>query len=239
MSILRKCSGVDGRWLHAAVLLLLGTAPGYGQYYDPRTEPPGPARYVAVGLAYRDFRPRSEEALIDMSGLMPSLIYHQESIDFQIGYMTYTLEGESRSSVFAATSGSFDIPLSRSPGGGLFLPLLITADYTKAQATGLQRDDFNVGSLGLGAGLAYRVVEEGVEVDVRAGAAAQYSFEGFGTGTGFSPLLVADGTIVFRSVPVLDGLALGYRFRLQTWNMKTDMFDYRSLMHGLHVGVLF
>jgi hypothetical protein len=220
-------------------VLLLGTVHARGQYYDPRVEPPKPARYVAVSVAYRDFRPRSDAALINMSGIMPGLIYHQESVDFQIGYMTYELEGESRASIVAITSGSFDLPLSRSPGGGFFLPLLITADYTKAEATGLQRDDFNIGSVGFGAGLAYRAGAERWDFGIRAAAAAQYSFEGFGTGSGFSPVLLADATILLRAVPLLDGVALGYRFRLQTWNMKTDMFDYRSLMHGLFVGVLF
>jgi hypothetical protein len=45
--------------------------------------------------------------------------------------------------------------------------------------------------------------------------------------------------VLVRSIRVLEGLALGYRFRFQTWAMSNSRFNYRALVHGPFVGLLF
>jgi hypothetical protein len=68
---------------------------------------------------------------------------------------------------------------------------------------------------------------------------AQYSSEGFSVGTGFSAATMGDAVLQIRDVGILEGIAVGYRFRLQTWAMSEARFNYRSLSHGPYLGILF
>jgi hypothetical protein len=68
---------------------------------------------------------------------------------------------------------------------------------------------------------------------------AQYSFEGLGTGSGFSPALTGEAGALLPEALSFVSLAAGYRFRLQTWSMGETKFNYRSLSHGPYVGVVF
>jgi hypothetical protein len=208
------------------------------QYDDPRLVPPSPPRYAGVSLGHTQFTPTGS-GTIDYGTLVGGLVFHQEPMDLLFGYAAYDLGHGDLQSLSVATTVGFDIPLQGTPGGGLFMPVVITGDYMKAEASDVQRDDFNVGSIGLGTGLKARIAGDRWEFEARGAASAQYSFEGFSVGTGFSWVLFADATAAFRSVPVLDGLAVGYRFRMQEWNMHDTQFDYRSVEHVLFLGVLF
>jgi len=59
------------------------------------------------------------------------------------------------------------------------------------------------------------------------------------TGSGFSGAVVLDASTVFRTIGIADGLALGYRFRLQTWSLSNARFDYRAVSHGPYIGIAF
>lgn len=230
----RVVSGIPA----SAALLAACLSFACAQYDDPRLQPPSPPRYAGVSLGHRQFTPTGS-GTIDYGTLVAGLVFHQEPMDLLFGYAAYTLGHGDLQSLSVATTVGFDIPLQKSSGGGLFLPVVITGDYMKAEASDVQRDDFNVGSIGLGTGLKARIAGERWEFEARGAASAQYSFEGFSVGTGFSWLLFADATAVFRSVPVLDGLAVGYRFRMQRWDMHDTQFDYRSVDHVFFLGVLF
>jgi hypothetical protein len=45
-------------------------------------------------------------------------------------------------------------------------------------------------------------------------------------------------TVVLPRLPVLNGIALGYRFRSQSWSMSDKTLNNRFLLHGLSVGIL-
>ncbi len=170
---------------------------------------------------------------------MPIIGFRQGPTDIAFGYSTYTLKGLTRSTVFLSATVSQDIPLAGRRPSALVMPLLISADFTKAEGLGRERADFNVASVGLGAGLKYRYSGPTIEFSLLAIEAAQYSSEGFSVGSGFSALTMADVTLVLRDAVVLDGIALGYRFRYQTWSMSDSQFNYSSLSHGPFIGILF
>lgn len=202
------------------------------------------ARMVTLGVLQRDFRPRggnsaADSIVIDYRRLMPVVAFRQGPVDLMVGYTTYSLGGTSRSAILLAASASRDVPLAGKRPSALVVPLTLAADFTKAEAKGLERDNFNIASIGLGAGLKFRYSSPSLDLAIQVVQSAQFSSEGFGTGTGFSALTVADASIQLRRIGVLDGIALGYRARYQTWSMSNSNFDYKSLSHGPYLGILF
>jgi hypothetical protein len=227
-----------------AALFGPGRSESHAQYYDEeRPYRPLEARYIYAGAMARDFAPRSsnnapDSATIRYTELMPMIGFHQGVVDVFFGYTRFDQHGKSNATIFFGTLVSTDVHLSGGKSSTLLLPLLFAADYTKAESGGPERDNFNIASVGLGAGLKYRLSTEGFEFSVHAEELAQYSIEGLSTGSGFSAATLADASLIVRDI-VLDGLVLGYRFRYQTWSMSDERFDYRAVSHGPYLGVLF
>ena len=224
------------------LMLLIGSA-ARAQYYDEPTAPPEARRCLFVGVGSADFAPResntaADSARIAFSSVMPLVGFRQGSFELMIGYTRYELAGAMRTGITMQTTVGFDILLSGGPSSALLVPILIGADYTKAESAGPSRADFNLGSVGAGAGLAYRRTGGAVEFDLEAGQLVQYSFEGFGTVYGFSAATLARVHLVLPRVPLLKGIALGYRFRYQSWSMSDKTLNNRLLLHGLSVGIL-
>lgn len=230
--------------LRVAVLLSLANASVVrAQYYDEPVEPQEIHRFVFLGIGPADFAPLgSNEApdstRIAYTSVMPLVGIRQGSFELLFGYTRYTLGGATLSGITAQTTVGFDLLLSGGRAESLVLPILLAGDYTKAEASGPARADFNLGSVGAGAGLAYRRASGALELSAEAGQLLQYSFEGFGTVYGFSTATLIRLTLVLPRLPVLDGMAFGYRFRYQTWSMSDKTLNYRLLMHGLSVGIL-
>ncbi len=226
------------------VALGLYLPPARAQYMEPRDYEPFNLRVVSAGILQRDFRPRGsnpapDSAAIRYTRLMPVLGFRQGPVDILFGYTTFTQGGASRSSIFLGTTISQDLILSGGRRGGLVLPLLIGADYTKAETSGPERESFNVASLGLGTGLKYRMVSSALDLTIMAGAIAHYAIEGWSIGTGFSGAVVLEASSIIRSVRIGEGLALGYRFRLQTWSMSHAALNYQTVSHGPYLGIAF
>jgi hypothetical protein len=215
------------------------------QYYDPREEaPPAEARFVYGGALWRDVSPRTANSLSDSAAIrfrrvMPVVGFRAGMVDILFGYTTYQNTGRSRSAVFfgATVAGEY-VALGGRPGA-LLMHLMIAADFTKMESGAVQRDDFNVASVGLGMGLEYRYRARTALFWVRAGIVAQYAIEGYSTGSGFSPAVTAESMVCLRDIGPFDGIALGYRLRLQTWSMNNAALDYRSFFHGPTLGVMF
>jgi len=225
-----------------ALLLLAGRAGA--QYEDqPRFEP-FPSRYVSAGLNGEVFSPLGTNPIPDSLAirfhrLMPMLAYHQGLVDIVFGYAAYQLHGQSRSSVIFSTTVANELSLTGRGQHTLLVPIVLAADFTKAEALGGLRDNFNIGSIGLGGGLRYRFVSPGVEFSIRGLEIAHFCFEGFGVGNGFSAATLGEASLLLKEIPVADGLVLGYRFRQQTWSMSDRTFRYRSVSHGPYLGVMF
>ena len=232
------------RWSSGLLVLLLVPGVIRAQYEERSSYEPSVARYVTAGADMRLFEPLGNNPVSDSLGVrfrrvMPMIAFHQGLVDVVLGYAPYTLRGQSRSSVFFGTTVANEFPVTGRRTHTLLIPILLAADYTKAESVGEQRDDFNIGSIGFGGGLKYRYVTPGVELSLHALEVFHFSFEGRGVGTGVSAATLAEGTLLLRDILVADGLVIGYRFRMQTWSMSDRIFRYRTVSHGPYIGVLF
>jgi hypothetical protein len=225
-------------------LLVVPLAYASAQYIEGREYAPSEARYATLGFVDRDFTPLGSNSLPDslairFKRIMPMLSFRQGAAELFLGYTTYTLSGSSKSTVVFGGRFGTEVPIVGRRSSMLLFPLQLAADFTKAEGIGPSRENFNVASVGIGAGLKYRYFNSTTEFSIGFEELAQYSSEGFGVGTGFSAASLADATLQLRGIGVLDGIAVGYRFRLQTWSMSESKFNYRSVSHGPYVGIMF
>jgi hypothetical protein len=225
-------------------LLLASFTPGFAQYESPRESGAWEQRIISGGIFLADMQPRSGNPLGDSTAIrynriMPLLGLIQGNVELLLGYATFELGGASRTAIMLAGSFGNEFSIAGTRRSMLLIPILLSADYTKAASTGVQRDDFNVASIGFGTGVRYRFSTGGIEGSVGATASAQFASEGFGTGTGFSGLLLGDVRVIFRNIGIGEGLAIGYRVRWQNWSMSDPVYDYRSVAHGPWLGIGF
>ncbi len=216
----------------------------YGQYYDTREYGSPTGRYLSAGVLHDEFLPRPGNSLPDsvaarFSAVMPILAFRQGPVEVYLGYTRFDERGASRSAVVFGTQVTNDIPLAGSRPGGLVLPLMIAADYTKVASSGPQRDDFNLATLGIGAGLKYRLVTPGTEFWIQGVQVVHVAFQGLAAGTGSSLATLGEAGLMLPRVGIGEGVVLGYRVRLQTWSLNDDRFNYRLVYHGPSIGILF
>ncbi len=214
------------------------------QYYDDREYEPSATRFINIGFMQRDFRPRPSNPNPDSLAIrydraMPMIGLRQGNVDISFGYSSYTLNGRSRSTIFFGASFANEFPVTGRARTGLSIPLVLSADYTKAESAGPSRQNFNIASGGIGAGLKFRHRASNLDFWIQAVEIAHFSTEGFGAGYGFSAATVGEAIVLVRGALVFDGVAFGYRFRFQTWSLSDSRFDYRSFSHGPFIGVLF
>ena len=225
------------------VLLLACAATAAGQYEEPADAAPPEWRYLWGGAAFRTFEPRASntapaDARISYDQVMGTLGFRQGPADLSIGYTSFTQAGESHESIIVNLLYSFPFPLTGQGPTALVLPVMVGADYTKAEAAGPEKNTFNVGSIGIGTGLEVRHRSPGMELSVSAGALAHYSTEAYNFTGGFSAAVVGEAVLLFPRIGILDGLAVGYRVRYQTWSMSNEFFNYETFAHGPFVGIM-
>ncbi len=227
----------------AAAGLMLAPAGARSQYLEPTSYEPSDARFVSAGIFARDFLPVSSNPLdgsaISYHRIMPVIGLRQGPIDATFGYTRYSLDGQTLAAIMFAAAFTAELRLTGTRESALVLLMSLQADYTKSESSGPERASFNIGSIGVGGGLRYRWLGRSFETSVSVSGAAQYSFEGYAVGTGFSPLLLAEAGVVVPQAFSFGGIALGYRLRLQTWSMSDERFNYRSVSHGPYVGLVF
>jgi hypothetical protein len=230
----------------AAACLLSWAAPAaLAQYLEQsRSYVPSDARFVSAGIFARDFRPRGsntapESLAVSYTRVMPLLGFRQGPVDFLFGYTTYDLHGAARAAIYFGVTFSGDYILSGNRERALVLPFIVDADFTKSESAGTLHDNFDVGSIGIGTGLKYRSNGESVDFSVMAAAIIHYSFDGYSLQTGSSPAAIAEAVALLPEVGILNGLALGYRFRFQAWTLGNGRYDYRTMNNGVFIGVMF
>lgn len=231
----------------AILFLLIAIGSGsslHAQYYADRPYEQSHARYLSAGFLDSEFKRRSSNRVPDslaikFSRLMPVLAYRQGLLEIAFGYTRYKLEGESRTAIFFGGTYSNELLLTGTRGSALLFPFLVSTDFTKAEGNSSVREDFNIASIGIGGGLKYRYFNKTVDLSLKAVEVVHFSFEGLGVGGGFSAATIGEAVILLKDAFLLDGIALGYRFRLQTWSMDNTNFNYRSMSHGPFVGVIF
>lgn len=227
-----------------ALMLWAGGSRCEAQYYDePSTLAAWSERFLHAGIEFRQFTPLSsnsspESLTVSYNRAMICGGFRQGSVDILVGGGTYPLRGSSQATLYVQTTIAVEIPLAGKSSTRLSLPLMIAADFTKADVPGPEKNTFNVGSVGLGGGLALRHRSRTVEVIVRVSGAAQYCLDGFSLEGGWSPAVFGDAAVLLPRTLVLDGIVVGYRVRWQSWLMSNDMHDYRAFGHGPYLGVM-
>ncbi len=216
----------------------------WGQYYETREYRRPEGRYASLGILRDEFVPRPGNGLPDsiaarFHSIMPLLAYRPGPVEIYLGYTRFDERGATRSAVVFGTQITNDVSLGGGRPGGVVLPLMIAADYTKVESGGPQRDDFNLATLGIGAGLKYRLVTPEAEFWIQGGQLVHVAFQGLAAGTGSSLATVAEAGLMLPRVPIGEGLVVGYRVRLQTWSLSDDRYNYREVYHGPSIGVLF
>jgi hypothetical protein len=219
----------------------VGTAAG--QYEEPTDVAPAEWRYLWGGAAFRTFDPLTSntapaDVQISYDQVMAALGFRQGPMDLSFGYASFTQRGESHASIVFNLVYSFPVTLTRSGGTTVILPVMLGADYTKAEAAGAERNTFNIGSVGVGTGLELRHRTPGLEVSIRAGALAHYSTEAYNFTGGFSAAVLGEAALLLPRAGILDGVVVGYRVRYQTWSMSNEFFNYETFAHGPFVGVM-
>jgi hypothetical protein len=233
----------NGKW-GALILLVFVVATASAQYEEPRDFAPLEARYVAVGVLDRDWVPNTSNPLADSTGIryrvwMPMISFHQGPVQIAFGYSRYTRGGESKEAVHFGTVLTNEVGIGGPRSRSFSIPLCLAADFTKAEAVGPKRDNFNIASLGVGAGLRYQYQSPAVDFGIHALGIIHFAFEGLGTGSGSSAALDCDARVMIKSVHIADGIVLGYRLRIQRWNMSDETFNYHATSHGPYLGVMF
>ncbi len=234
-----------GRISAMVAVFVVGTAgQAMAQYDEPRDYQPTELRSLSAGLSAIEFRPRSGGAASDSSGilfrsLMPVLDFRNGLMDIYFGYTRYSQSDVTHPAILVGVNVGTEIPMLGRRSSALVLPVLIAADFTRADASGATRNSFNVASVGLGIGLKYRIVNQSVDAWLSAVAVAHYSTEGFSVNTGFSAAFLAELQAYFPTIPIGDGLTIGYRFRFQNWSMQNSTINYRMIVHGPSVGIAF
>jgi hypothetical protein len=214
------------------------------QYYEPQEYSPPTDRYVYIGAQQRDFKPLASNPLGDTSLVrfntwLPMIGIRQGLFDIVFAYNRFSLRGEKRTAIFFGATASQDLPVLGAYPSSLVIPVMLSADFTKAENTGPSRKDFNIASLGIGSGLKFRTEGHATGFSVYLTEILHYSFEGVSTGNGFSAATLGEATFSFTRVPLVGGIVLGYRFRYQTWSMSDEQFNYKALAHGPFLGVMF
>jgi len=235
------------KFVSSGLVLLAVSVPfvqSVAQYYEPREYSPTESRYISVGFLDREFTPLSSNSLPDSlvihyKRIMPILSFGQRNAEVFFGYATYTLLGSSKSTILFGGRLGTDVPIAGRRPSALLFSLGLAADYTRADGVGPSRTDFNIASVGVGGGLKYRYFSSGLDFSIGVEEFAEYSSEGIGVGSGFSATTLGEAILMLGGIRILDGIVVGYRFRLQTWSMNEHQFNYRSVSHGPHIGIMF
>ena len=229
--------------LGCAVVVVTWHCLSPAQYLEGEAVPVGQERYLRAGVEFRNFRPAGSNTSPDSLRLSYSrplavLGFTQGALDIMLGYGTYPWAGASRTTMFVSMTVGAEVPVGTPGPGGLSVPLMLCADFTKSELPPPEKNTFNVGSVGVGGGLAVRTAGRSSRASGRVVAAAHYCIDGFTAGSGFSFATFGEVTLLFPGALAIDGVVAGYRFRYQSWSMTNDWHDYRVFSHGPFIGVM-
>jgi hypothetical protein len=218
------------------------SAQDFGYEYLMLTE------YRSIGAAYnlQHFSSSSSNVLSDsnriaFSSALPFIEFRQNNGRLAVGYQTFTdIKGKSRESfsVYGESQNDFPIGGSKQSKAAFSLPVVVSANYVRAQSPNTAIADFDIGSLGLGTGIKFKHFERSFGVQAFAVGSLYYASEGFGTDYGSQISLCAEVQLVLTEL-FYQGLLLGYRFETQRWNMNNSTLDYQRQYHGAFIGVIF
>jgi hypothetical protein len=232
--------------LVAAVIVLVSCSVGaYAQEFQSSLRDYDLIDYRSIGggAALNRFEPRTDNSLPDSLAIkfttpMFFLEYRQMNIHIAVSYNHYSLRGDSKSAYAIYADGSTDLAVAAKRSGGFYIPIIVSTNYVRADGTGTSSGIFDVGSIGIGTGLKYRLLSETFGMLLSGGAVVHYSTVGFSIEYGSS--VSTRGEIQFLLPDLLwSGITLGYRFENQQWKMSASKYNYTHQYHGAFVGLFF
>jgi hypothetical protein len=214
----------------------------FGYTYTLLTE----YRSIGFGYHFQNFRasnsnPLSDTAKLAFSTAMPVIEYRQLNGRLAVGYQQYKDRlGTEREafSVYGETHTDLALDGSAKIKPSVFIPIVVSANYMRAESAVRTVKSFDIGSLGIGAGLKYRYFERSFGIQASVVGSLYYASEGFSVEYGSQTSLVGEVQTVFSDI-LFEGIVVGYRYEAQRWNMSSSVLDYQRWYHGGFIGLLF
>jgi hypothetical protein len=201
---------------------------------------------IEIGLLANRFYPKEKNLTPDLhlsnfSQVIPAIGYRNNSLLIYLGYFSFEANDAPTSELNLVATYSLDFRLlGDRKSYGLFLPILISADYMRVERTGEPGSNrFDVSSGGVGAGLKGILKAGSLRFTILLSSLITYSAVSFSMTYGFSRVDYAEATVGLTHLIRDIGLILGYRYRDQSWSVQDSRYDYFSSWHGPYVGVIF
>ncbi len=203
-------------------------------------------RALNGGYHQQKFSPRNSNTLADsavirFSTALPTIELRQNNGRLSVGYQTYVdLSGKSKESfsVYGETHNDIALTDRKNQSAALVVPIVVAANYVRAESPNNGIKDFDIGSLGLGTGLKFKHFERSFGLQAFVIGTIYYSSEGFSTEYGSQNSVAAELQCIIPEI-IYEGMIVGYRFESQRWNMNDVSLNYQRQYHGLFAGFLF
>lgn len=227
-----------------AFILFLAVLPLSAQDFGYTASSPMEFRSIGIGFAAgtfeaEGFNPLPDSSRIRITTPMAMVEYREMNTRIAAGYQTYDLAGQERSAfAVSAVSGAEFALTGGDVKSGVFIPVVISAQFLAAERTHAGARDFEVGGFGAGTGLKARLLSGAFGLQGSVVGAIHYASVGFGVEYGSMSSIAGEVQALFPGL-LFDGITAGYRFDLQRWNLSDDILDYRRTAHGAFVGVFF
>lgn len=206
------------------------------------------SEYRTLGAAYNQqtFSPRSSNTLpdsnrIQFSTALPFIELRQNNGRLSIGYQTYSDRyGKKKESfsVYGETHNDIALTERKNQRAEFVIPIIVAANYLRAESPNNAVKDFDIGSLGLGTGVKFKHFQRSFGVQAFVIGTLFYASEGFSTEYGSQNSVAAELQFIIPQI-IYEGIMIGYRFESQRWNMNDVSFNYERQYHGLFAGFLF
>lgn len=224
--------------------VLAAVIPVTAQDFGYTVSSPMEFRSIGIAVAAGTFEaegsnPLPDSARIRITSPMAMVEYREMNTRIAVGYQTYDLGGRERTAfAVSAVSGAEFALTGADVKSGVFIPVVISAQFLAAEKTHTGARDFEVGGFGAGTGVKGRLLSGSFGVQGSLIGAIHYASVGFGVEYGSMSSLAAEVQALFPGL-LFDGVTAGYRLDLQRWNLSDDVLDYRRTSHGAFVGVFF
>lgn len=225
-----------------SVLVACAAAQDFGYEYTALSE----YRAAAVSYNLQKFsaspsHPPVPLGPISITSPLPCLEFRQNSGRLAVGYQTYT-DSTARSkesfSVYAESHSDFPFNGTRKDRGYWFIPVIVGANYVRAEVPDAAKEDFDVGSFGLGTGIKFKYFDRSFGIQTFVTGSLYYASEGFSTDYGSQTSVAGELQLILPEI-LYEGILIGYRYESQQWNMNNNLLDYQRYYSGVFFGILF
>ncbi len=215
------------------------SAQDFGYEYYSLTE----FRSLGGSYSFSNFSARNSNSLPDSQRLaisthLPAIEFRQLNTRLTLGYQKYSIAGVERTAYSVFAQQGNDLALSRDSRPNFYIPIFASANYLRAEGKSPNVRTFDIGSVGMGAGLKYRYFDRNFGIEAYGAASIHYSTAGFSAEYGTQNSIM--GEILFLLPEIIyEGIIFGGRAEQMNWNMNTPTLNYQRLYSGVFLGILF